>query len=129
VAPLAGCCGPEGWGSGWFADQGLARRGCPQVYGLYEVESVQDPQMAFDAIVSDYSLTCATIELAVTAAWGGYTSPVYAFINKCECLAPVYSLWRSNSWLSRQGTRGSRSPRTRAEWLAMPSMVRGSCSL
>jgi hypothetical protein len=49
---------------------------------LYQAESEQDPQKAYDAIVSDYSLTCGNIANAVAGAGGEYRSPIYVVLNQ-----------------------------------------------
>jgi hypothetical protein len=54
------------------------------VWEVYEPESVENPQKAFDAIVSDFALTCGSLSIAAAAS-RGFASPIYAFLNQCEC--------------------------------------------
>lgn len=50
---------------------------------LYSAQAKVNPQLAYDSIVSDYGLSCASIALSQTAKApsGRYQSPIYVFVN------------------------------------------------
>jgi len=52
------------------------------VLTAYAAEAAVDPQLAFDAIVTDYGLTCSDVEVAVAAARAGVRrAPTYLLYN------------------------------------------------
>jgi carboxylesterase 2 len=62
------------WGSTVGAD----------VYELYEAQAIQDPQLAFDQIVTDYGITCASAAIArqaLASSTSRFSSPLYIFYN------------------------------------------------
>lgn len=67
------------------SEQVLANR----LYALYQVDSDEDPQKAYDAIVSDYALTCGNVANARAAALGNYSSPIYVVVNEWSPSRPM----------------------------------------
>lgn len=52
------------------------------VLNAYAAEAAVDPQLAFDAIATDYGLTCGNVEVAVAAAKAGVRrAPTYLLYN------------------------------------------------
>jgi hypothetical protein len=76
----------------------------------YREDALRDPQAAYDAIVSDFGITCATPVLARKAYAGRYSSPIYVFVNNWGPAKPVvdkegrelvwaYHVWDQFVWM------------------------------
>lgn len=59
---------------------------------LYAEESTINPQKAYDAIVSDYGIACATINITKRALppIGKYSSSIYAYVNQWSLIYDQY---------------------------------------
>ena len=69
---------------------------------LYQTEAEANPQKAFDAIVSDFGLFCAQVQLAKKAlsVWGGavrnHTSNIFVYEDTWSLSQPYLSPWSGN---------------------------------
>ena len=67
----------------WGDDVGMT------IWSLYAEESDPDPQRGYDAIVTDYGLTCAAVQLSRAAySLGARQSPTYVFLNTWGLASP-----------------------------------------
>ena len=55
-----------------------------EMYEIYRQDSLENPQKAFDSIVSDYGLGCASIILSRNSLppSGNYSSKIYVYVNQ-----------------------------------------------
>lgn len=73
-----------------YSDSGDYNSTGEVIYSLYEKESNESPQKAYDAIVSDYGNGCPSIEIARNALppQGNFQSNMYVFSNQWNLSKP-----------------------------------------
>lgn len=70
----------------WNSGDDIAKR----FYEYYYQDSQQNPQKAFDSIVSDYGVICPVFSIMQSALppVGGFRSPIYVYVNQWNLARP-----------------------------------------